>query len=78
MAIIKQKFRLHSCKEENFTLGVHLGLTGQALKDFQYTLHTVEFDVAVDVETGKSAIEKVNGYELARNKEVFETQKVDM
>jgi len=58
---MKVKMYLHGDKETNFEQGKELGLTGQALDEFCHALYEVEFDVAVNMQTGETTIVAVDG-----------------
>ena len=49
---------LHSSKEEMEDVGVEHGLTGNALKEFQYALYELAVPILVDTETGEYEILK--------------------
>jgi hypothetical protein len=56
MATKKVFTHLHSCHEKMLDLGEKLGLTGEALNYFGYTLYEVTFELDVDLETGESKV----------------------
>jgi hypothetical protein len=62
---MKAKMSLHSDKCSNSYIGEEeLGLTGEALENFQYALYEVIFDVDVNEKDGEVQIEAVNGVRL--------------
>ncbi len=61
---MKIQMYLHGDQEDNYYTGKKLGLTGNALENFRYALHMVEFDIEVNEKTGNITIVKVNGKNL--------------
>ena len=62
---MKAKMSLTSDKCSNSCIGEEkLGLTGEALENFQYALYEVIFDVDVNEKDGEVQIEAVNGVRL--------------
>jgi hypothetical protein len=62
---MKAKMSLTSDKCSNSYIGEEkLGLTGEALENFQYALYEVIFDVDVNEKDGEVQIEAVNGVRL--------------
>lgn len=64
MTMIQTKMYLHSNKKNNLEAGRELGLSGDALENFQHALHEVEFDIEVDDTSGETKILKVNGRKM--------------
>lgn len=57
----------HATKEGMYEKGEELGLAGEALDNFMYALHEVEFELEVDELTGEYEIISVDGKELIRS-----------
>ncbi len=55
---------LHGSKETFWDKGEELGMSEEACQVFQGTLYEVEFELDVDIQTGKSVIKGVNGTPL--------------
>jgi len=53
---MKAKTYLHSDKETMWLLGEEIGLKGDALTKFCYTLYEVEVELEVDPKTGEAEI----------------------
>ncbi len=57
---------LHNDKSSNMDKAEELGLSEEAIDKFVYSLYEVEFNMEVDVETGKTWIIGVNGVKLEK------------
>jgi hypothetical protein len=58
------KLYLHDSGESAYEKGKELGLEGEALKRFSGWGYEVEFDAAVNMETGKVTLLTVNGHKI--------------
>jgi len=65
---------LHSRKSNNRVKAEELGLSKKASAEFIYSLHEVEFNMEVDVETGETWIVGIEGVKLEKPVNAIERQ----
>lgn len=62
--VIKTTMYAHGSKDSNWDRGESLGLSGNALREFSYSLYEVKFSVEVNRKTGHAMCTHVNDVKL--------------